>query len=296
MKKTMIRLFIFLILASLVLSLGPSNLDARSVPEYRGFSAPRPVVIRGYDGEAMEPFITKDGRYLLFNNSNDPRVNTNLHFAERVDESAFIYKGEIAGVNTAALEGTPSLDREGNLYFVSTRSYAETLSTVYRARFAGGAASHLELVDGISLRTPGILIFDAEIAADGKWLFFAEGRFDGGPAPRSADIILAVRDGACFQSSPDGVTILKNVNTKALEYAPAISSDLLEFFFTRASGLASPVIYRAARRNTEEPFGKPERIRAISGFTEAPTLSGDGRTLFYHKREGGKFGIWMVSR
>jgi hypothetical protein len=47
----------------------------------------------------------------------------------------FRYRGPIDGVNTAALEGVPSLDREGNLYFISPRNYQDTLSTVYRARF-----------------------------------------------------------------------------------------------------------------------------------------------------------------
>jgi len=35
--------------------------------EYRGFGAPQRVTIRGYDGHAMEPFLTRDGRYLMFN-------------------------------------------------------------------------------------------------------------------------------------------------------------------------------------------------------------------------------------
>ena len=69
------------------------------------------MTIRGYDGDAMEPFITKDGRWLLFNNRNDPRINTDLHFAARVDDLTFTYKGEIKGVNTAALEGVPSVDQ-----------------------------------------------------------------------------------------------------------------------------------------------------------------------------------------
>jgi len=53
----------------------------------------------------MEPFITRDGRYLLFNNSNDPSVDMNLHYAERIDDLTFAYRGEIAGVNTPSLEG-----------------------------------------------------------------------------------------------------------------------------------------------------------------------------------------------
>jgi len=93
----------------------PQQADDRSAAtpaaEYRAFGAPQRVTIRGYDGDAMEPFITKDGLYLLFNNRNDPRTNTNLHFAARVDGLTFQYRGEIKGVNTPVLEGVPSLDR-----------------------------------------------------------------------------------------------------------------------------------------------------------------------------------------
>src|SRR5271165_5762887 len=63
--------------------------------EYCGFGAPQRVTIRGYDGHSMEPFLTRDGRYLMFNNLNDPKENTNLHYAERKDDLTFEYKGEI---------------------------------------------------------------------------------------------------------------------------------------------------------------------------------------------------------
>lgn len=92
------------------------------------------MTLRGYQGDAMEPFLTKDGRYLLFNNRNEPPENTNLLLAERLDDLHFAYKGEIKGVNTPALEGVPSMDESDNLYFVSTRSYAQTFSTLYRGR------------------------------------------------------------------------------------------------------------------------------------------------------------------
>ena len=126
----------------------PDSVAVRSVPTYRAFGNPQRVTIRGYDGDAMEPFITKDGRFLLFNNRNDPRINTNLHFAARVEDLTFDYRGEIAGVNTAALEGVPSVDRSGHLFFISTRSYKETLSTLYRGRWNDGEVSDVRAGGG----------------------------------------------------------------------------------------------------------------------------------------------------
>ena len=70
-------------------------------------------MIDGYNGDAMEPFLTRDGKFLFFNNLNESGVNTNLHWAERVDDLHFKYRGEIEGVNTAALEGVASMDRFG---------------------------------------------------------------------------------------------------------------------------------------------------------------------------------------
>jgi Tol biopolymer transport system component len=269
------------------------------VAEYRAFGAPQRVTIRGYDGDTMEPFITKDGQYLLFNNRNDPRTNTNLHFAARVDDLTFQYRGEIKGVNTPVLEGVPSLDREGNLFFVSVRSYQETLSTLYRGRFNDGTVTGVELVAGVSQRKPGIVMFDAEIAADGKTLFVVDGLFSGGPIPKTADIVIAVRDGTGFRRLPASAELLKNINTQGLEYAPAISNDLLELFFTRIAGTGgSPrfLILRSARRSADEPFGMPERVSAIAGHVEAPTLSNDGRLLYYHKLDGNRFVIFLVAR
>lgn len=297
------RLAAIAALLSVIPACAPRQADDRAtsspVAEYRAFGAPQRVTIRGYEGDAMEPFITKDGQYLLFNNRNDPRTNTNLHFAMRLDDLTFQYRGEIKGVNTPVLEGVPSLDREGNLFFVSVRSYQETLSTLYRGRFIDGVVYGVELVAGVSQRKPGIVMFDAEIAADGRTLFVVDGLFTGGPVPKTADVAIAVRNGTGFRRLPSSSDLLKNINTNGLEYAPAISSDLLELFFTRipaSSGVPQPVILRSTRRSIEEPFGLPEKVAAITGFVEAPTLTNDGRGLYYHKLDGNRYVIYRVAR
>jgi len=270
-----------------------------AVAQYQAFSNPQRVTIRGYDGDAMEPFITKNGQYLLFNNRNDPRTNTNLHFAARVDDLTFQYRGEIKGVNTPVLDGVPSLDREGNLFFVSVRSYEETLSTLYLGRFNNGTVTGVKLVAGVSQRKPGIVMFDAEIAADGKTLLVVDGLFTGGPVPKTATIAIAVRDDTGFHRVAASRALFRNINTQGLAYAPAISNDLLELFFTRIpaqSGSPEPVVLRSTRRSTEEPFGLPERVAAITGFVEAPTLTNDGKALYYHKRDGNRYVIYRVAR
>ena len=257
---------------------------------------PQRVTIRGYHTDAMEPFITKDGRYLLFNNSNDPRVDTNLQYATRVDDLTFQYAGSIRGANSAVLDGVPSMDAAGQLYFISTRSYEHNLTTVYRGRFEQGTLSGLEVTGGLSPKKKGSLVFDAEVSGDGSTLFAVDGKFSGDPVPDSADIFIAVRDGNGFRRVPESAALLKNINTPALEYAPAVSADLLELFFTRGPRMfqKSPVILRASRTRTDEPFGVPRPVPLITGFVEAPSLSKDGCWLYFHKNEGGRFAIYRV--
>jgi Tol biopolymer transport system component len=263
--------------------------------EYAAFGNPKRVTIRGYSDHVMEPFITRDGRYLFFNNSNDPSVNTNLHYAERIDDLIFEYKGGIAGANTQALEGVPTMDNYGAFFFVSTRSYKETLSTIYQGRFSNGAVTGVKIVDGISEKAPGRVNFDVEVSADGRTIYFVDGVFSGKPTPDKADIAIAVRDGAGFRRLSGSAELLKNINTDALEYAACISPDELELFFTRL-GKNGPAIYRSTRKNVTQPFDQPERVAAIKGFVEAPTLSPDGLSLYYHLKEGERFVIYRVSR
>ena len=273
-----------------------SHAQARSggPPTLAPFSNPQRVAIVGYRDDAMEPFVSRDGKYLFFNNSNDPRVNTNLYWAERVDDATFRYRGEIEGVNTGALEGVPSMDRDGVFYFVSNRSYYLTASTVYRSKFSRGLVSDVELVPGVSLEKPGIVNFDAEISADGNTLYFVESHFSRGK-PKDARILIAKRNGNAFVRVDDSEAILATVNAGGFSYAPATSTSELEIFFTRLSA-NGPSIYTATRSSTVEPFNSAQKIEAITGFAEAPTLSADGRSLYYHKKEHGGFVIYRATR
>ena len=104
--------------------------DAKST--FGVFTNPEPVTIVGYTQDAMEPFISPDGNYLFFNNSNS-LATTNLYYATRIDDVTFQFQGEIVGANSGVntLTAVPSMDMNDNFYFVSTRSYPQTLSTIY---------------------------------------------------------------------------------------------------------------------------------------------------------------------
>jgi hypothetical protein len=245
----------------------------------------------------MEPFITPDGRYLLFNNSNSA-MQTTLRYATRVSSSIFIYRGEIAGANDAnALSAVPTVTADGRMYFISTRSYSHTLATVYGAEFRDGAATGVTLVKGLAAPHAGIVNFDVDVSPDGGSLDVSQGTFNGGSAPDAASVVLYDQHGAGFARNPSSDRLLKVVNDPStLNYAADISTSGLELFFTRAVAGAPPHIYRAVRSDTSQPFGHVQLVRAATGFVEAPSISADGRLLYYHQKIGNHYSLFVVSR
>ncbi len=284
---------------ALLAALGSSAVAHASA--WGAFGDPLPVTIEGYTGSAEEPFITPDGAYLLFN-SSEAMPNFALQFATRVNAQTFEYQGEIQGENVNVAEflsGTPTLDEEGNLYFISNRSYSQTLSTVYTGDFAHGTVTGVHLVPGVSGEVPGTVDFDVDVSPDGSMLYVSVGQFGAGGGPTSSNIVIFDRVGTGFVRDPKSAKILQTVNQAGtLDYAADPSSDGLELFFTVASPALGrpPAIYRATRSSTSKPFASVERIAAITGFAEAPSISADGTTLYYHELVGSEFQIETVTR
>lgn len=262
-----------------------------------------PIAIHGYDGDAMEPGISPDGRYLLFNDRNDP--DKDMHWSERVGARTYRYGGRVENTVSDVVDGTPSFDGGGTLYFTTLKAFPGSARTIYRAGFADGAALDPTPVDGdiyVEGRNepPAFWIsLDPAITDDGALLFYSEGRFaPGTPVPYPFNVRAARSDGAAFRRLDDAV--LAHVNTDNLEYAPEISADGLELFFTRIAkvdGVLTMVgVYAATRGSTDEPFGPPARIAAITGNVEAPVLSGDENHLYYHRLDAGVFRVYRVTR
>ncbi len=278
---------------------GSSGLSGTAATPYTAFADPTLVTINGYTGDAMEPFISKDGQYLFFNNRNDPSINTDLFYAARVNDQTFTYLGPVPDVNSPQLDAVASLDTLGNFYFVSTRSYSTTLSTIYSGQFTASAVNNIALVPGISLQKAGWVNFDAEISADGQTLWFDDGQYSSSGVLQAASIAIAQRQGGGFVRDANGATLLAAVNVSGLNYAPSISVDGLELFFTRVDSTtsgATPAIYRAARTDTNSAFAAPQLVAAATGFVEAPSLSADGHLLYFHMMVNGAFVIYVAQR
>jgi Tol biopolymer transport system component len=116
---------------------------------------------------------------------------------------------------------------------------------------------------------------------------------------QQASIAIAQRSGNQFARLKNSARIMKQINKGGWNYAPDISASGLEFFFTRFDNTKSgalPTIYTATRSKMSKPFGKPKKIEAITGFAEAPALSPDQKSLYYHLDVSGTFQIYRVTR
>jgi hypothetical protein len=183
------------------------------------------------------------------------------------------------------------MDRDGHFYFISPRDYNWTLATVWRGVYSSGRVDGARLADGdLSLGAPGWFTMDAEISADGYTLYATDNhrrRFGGG-VPDTSLFFLADRIGpGQFRRSQATAFIMRLVNDpEALQYAAATSDDERTLYFTRFYSERSDMgIWVATRSDKMQPWGVPERITAIKGAAEAPTVTPDNCGIYFHKRE-----------
>ncbi|MHB8384314.1 MAG: TolB-like translocation protein [Candidatus Binataceae bacterium] len=302
-------------LVPLVLCTGPAKGASASEralklpkPSYSDFENPQMVQILGYNdnqgnsNNAMEPFISRDGNFLFFNGLNTAPA-TSLYWATRVNDVTFQFRGEVGGaVNSGGpLNAVASMDTGGNFYFITTRSYGSPgspgyLATLYSGPFLNGAVTPVNPVPGMAATRPGLIVFDDEISADGNTLYFTLGDYSTGSLTATT-MMAATRRGGGFVVDPNSTRIMHTINNRFLNYAADISADELEFFFTRTNLKVGPEIWTATRKSISKPFERPRQIKAITGFAEAPSISPDGLSLYYHvKNPDGVFVINRVTR
>jgi len=269
------------------------------------FKNEQKVTIIGYSSDAMEPFISKDGNYLFFNNLQGDNKK-DLFYAERIDDITFEFKGEIQGVNSVAVDANPTMDENNNFYFISTRDLDTGIKTIYCGVFNNGIVTGLHKINGtINIPTPFWINMGVEISKNGNTIFVSNAMFNiGENFPQKGNIRFAIKSGNDFNIPNDEMDILANINTDtAIEYAGELSSDELELFYSQVTLSNPPMfkLYYAKREQTDGKFGIPVSITEpfdgeINAIVEGPSLSNDGKKLYYHKLENGIFSIFMLSR
>ncbi|NPA68809.1 MAG: hypothetical protein GXO50_09400 [Chlorobi bacterium] len=299
------KLFHALIIVTVGLASCIDEKEPEIYPEYNEFSGEKKVNIIGYNSDAMEPFITKDDKYLFFNNL-DGDNNKDLFYAEKINDTTFLFKGEIQGVNTPYVDANPSMDTDNNFFFISTRDLDAGNKTLYEGIFDNGTVTQLHQISGtINIPDAYMINMGVEISKDGNTLFVSNAKFENGANfPSEGDIRFALKEGDDYNIPANESYILQNINTNyAIEYAGELSSDGLELFYSQVTLSDPPVfkLFRAERKNTAEPFSIPQSVNEpfknnINAFVEAPSLSADEKKLYYHKLQNDTFSIFMLSR
>lgn len=278
--------------------------------QFPSFGAEKAVTINGLLFDAMEPFLSADGNYLFFNNLNDG-ITTRLYYATRVNDSTFNFVGELTGTNQTTpphLDAVADMDANGNFYWTSTRDYATDTDNLFSGKFSNGEVNAIMRVRGnFNKKIPGWLVMDHVVSLDGQFLYYNNARFDNvnciGPCETQLGIAQKNTDGS-FSKLVNEISILQNVsNHDYIFYAPFITSDDLEFYFTRyPKGTLTPTtrfdICVAVRNTTTAQFSLPQVIftEELANLVEAPSLSLDKKRLYYHKKEADTHKIMLRYR
>lgn len=265
-----------------------------------------PVTINGYTLDAMEPFLSPDGNALFFNSLNNG-INTTLYYAAKVNDTVFNFLGPVPVVNqtiTPRLDGVASVDSLNTFYWISTRGYPANYENVFKVKFLSSSYTGFGRVHGdFYIQQPGHLIMDAMVTQNGSSLLYCNAFFNncanGLPCKSSIGIAAKVND-STFNKMPATSAVFAAVNDTAnyIVYAPHLLPDGLEIYYTRLlKGGTQTEVMVATRTTTSAAFSNPVVLIPASPFIpEAPTLSADGQRLYYHRKQGTLYHIFMKQR
>ncbi len=305
--KTIIKI---IFISLLIISCSSNDNDTNNSLIYPSFSSEIEVAINGLSFDAMEPFVSPNGNYLFFNNINDG-INTKLYYATKINDSTFNYVGELIGTNQTTsphLDAVADMDINGDFYWTSTRNYPTELNNLFHGTFNAGNVNDIERVQGdFNMNTPGWLIMDHGISLDGQYLYFNNARFDDANCQGPCETKLGIAEktnATTFSTLSNSVSILQNINdSNYIYYAPCISSDNLELYFTRyiKGEITSSTVFEicvAVRSNSLSEFSIPKVLfsETISNLIEAPTLTVDKNIIYYHRKTSDSHKIIMRYR
>ena len=265
---------------------------------YPTFGPEIKVTINGLTFDAMEPFISLDGNTLFFNSLNSGG-STNLYYATKNNDSTFTYVGMVAGTYDPSpnhLDAVASLDSANNFFWVSLRN----IPNLHRGNYVAGNVSNISQVYGTCniLSPPGWLIMDAAINYSGNLLYYSNGYFGpsytecvGVPCEAKLGVAEIVND-STFDKTIYSDAIFSNVNdTNYIVYAPQITKDRLELYYTRLLvGGFNTEICVSIRATLTDTFSLPSVIHSNFGyFPEAATPTTDKQKIYYHQKDNTPF-------
>lgn len=260
---------------------------------YPTFGPEIKVSISGLTFDAMEPFISLDGNTLYFNSLNSGG-NTNLYYATRLNDSTFTFIGLVGGCYDPSpnhLDAVASIDSLNNFFWTSLRS----IPNLYKGIYQAGIVNNISKVYGTcNIVTPGWIIMDAAINYQGNLLYYSNGYFGptftecvGVPCEAKLGIAQKVND-STFNKIVNSDAVFSNVNdTNYLVYAPQITKDGLELYYTRLlEDSFNTEICVSVRSSISDTFSLPIVIHSNFGrFPEAATPTSDKQKIYYHQKD-----------
>ncbi len=277
---------------------------------YPTFGTEIPVTISGLPFDAMEPFISADDNYIFFNSLNDG-ITTSLYYATKVNDSTFTYTGALTGANqtiTPRLDAVASSDSINKFFWTSLRDFPTQFDNCFHGVFNGTDVVNIGRLHGtFYIYSVGWLMMDAEINYSGNLLYYTNAYFGPtyagcGGIPCQAKLGVAQKQNdSTFNKLSNSDGIMQNINdTNYVVYAPNISKNGLELYYTRI--LKSNVslgtqICVSVRTNLADTFSLPSIFHPFSTLTpEATTLTTDQSKIYYHKKSGSLYKLFLRYR
>jgi hypothetical protein len=273
---------------------------------YPAFGPEIKVTVTGLTFDAMEPFISDDESTLFFNSLN-AGGNTDLYYASKINDSTFNYTGLVGGCYDSSsnhLDAVASLDSAGHFFWVSLRNWPVDPDNLHTGTYASGSVNNIHRVHGdFNVYQPGWLIMDGSISCDGNLLYYNNAYFNscsfGMPCDARLGVAQKVND-STFHKLPDTDTLFSNVNdTNYIVYAPQVTKDGLELYFTRIpDGTVNSEICVSVRDSITGIFSLPAVIHSNNFFVpEAASPTTDKSKVYYHQKDSsGIFHIYLRYR
>jgi hypothetical protein len=196
---------------------------------------PEKISISAETWSDLDPFVSFGGKHMFFvstRSDNDTiasgKKDTDIWVADRRGTD-WIAARRVENVNSAGKEGSPSVAKDGTMYFFSDRKDGPGNNSIYESRLINGVYSRPVLMpSAINSAASNTSPF---IAPDGRTLLFYSTRIGG---YGNADLYVSFkRRGKWTGASNLGPV----VNSSDSDYNPALSPDGRQFFFGRNSKL-----------------------------------------------------------
>jgi hypothetical protein len=172
------------------------------------------------------------------------------------------------------------------------------MDNLHRGDYSNGAVTNVNRVHGnFYVYQPGYIVMDAAVTYDGSELYYCNAFFDTCVIPCEASLGIASKvNDSTFNTIAASQSILQHVNdTDYCVYAPQLSTDGLELYFTRylIGGLSTEICV-SVRPTVADTFSSP--LVLISDFPnvpEAATLNTANTMMYYHKKVNGTYAIHL---